>query len=157
MNPIELSDMQERCWLYKVEISAKELLLWFQGALRTERRLPSGFPKQKLTAQWEIKQDDWYGYGWNKVSMRIPPSPRSISQMMFCYELLWTLKKEEDRRLLLCRAGNVPWKQICHRLGKHRSTLDRQLSVILLRLIDKIRKNKKYGQTLQKILSHRVS
>ena len=152
--------MPGRYWLsepYKTDISCKQLLLWFQGALRTERRLPSPKPKKRITTYWEIKQDDWYGYGWNKVQLKVSPSSKAISQMLFCYELLWTLREEDDRKLLLCRAANIPWKQITYRLGKHRSTLDKRLAIVLLQLIETIRLNKSYRQTLQKLLSTRVS
>lgn len=141
----------------KADISCKMLLEWFKGALRTEKRLPSPMPKKRITTYWEIKQDDWYAYGWNKATMRVAPSNRSISQMMFCYDLLWTLDDEDDRKLLLCRAANIPWKQITYRLGKHRSTLDKRLSIVLLDLVETIRTNKRYRQTLQKLLTTTVS
>tara|TARA_R100000781_G_scaffold9377_5_gene8165 strand:+ start:3887 stop:4324 length:438 start_codon:yes stop_codon:yes gene_type:complete len=141
----------------KVEISCKQLMEWFKAALRTEKRLPSPLPKKRITTYWEIKQDDWYGYGWNKPTLKVQTSSRSISQMMFCYELLGTVKEEDDRKLLLCRAGNIPWKEISYRLGKHRSTLDKRLSIVLLDLIEQIRINKSYRQTLQKLLTTTVS
>ena len=113
----------------------------FEEAARTMRRLPPVKIQGYFSTWPAVVHDPREAYGWEPVELRLgPPSAEAITRMEETLEWLKFLDETDERKIIWCRACNLPWKPICYRFGISRPTAWRRwvfaLATIVHRLND---------------------
>ena len=67
-----------------------------------------------------------------------PPSAAAISRMEECFEWIFWLDSEDERRIVWLRAERVCVKQICWRLGCGRTKVWQMHTIALLKIVTRL-------------------
>ncbi len=95
-------------------------------AMKTLRSLPDRNRPRDRGVWWPDIPADWLGYGYTDARMmRIMPSARDIDRLDEVMTWMAWLPPKVGK-LVAARAFDLPWRPLCERLGKSRTTLHRQ-------------------------------
>ena len=137
-------------------VSPKDLMVAFQSAARTDRKLPHWLKKQSVTAWFDTDTGDpKLAYGYHDVEFRVKLSVNAVSLWELSIYLFLLMPDMSMRRLVWGRANNFSWKRLSRRFGMHRVTIYYKYLSALKRLCDDLdeEKNLKTRQKLQKLLN----
>lgn len=86
-------------------------------AAQTLKRLPMDRPRGFISSMPTPVRTLSESYGWDEVTVRLsPPSAAAIDRLDEA--LGWMAWLEDEQvRVVWARAGGVPWRPICQRLG----------------------------------------
>tara|TARA_E500000318_G_scaffold111882_1_gene132354 strand:- start:3508 stop:3936 length:429 start_codon:yes stop_codon:yes gene_type:complete len=139
------------------EVTPKDLMVAFQSAARTDRKLPHWMKKQSVTAWFDVNtlQDAKLAYGYHDAEYTVRLSTSAVSLWELCIYLFLLMPDVDMRRLVWARANNFGWKELSRRFGYHRSTVYKKYLLSLYLLCDDLdkEKNKKTRQKLQQLLN----
>ena len=142
---------------FMAAVSPKDLMVAFQSAARTDRKLPHWMKKQSVTAWFDVNtlQDAKLAYGYHDAELRVRLSTNAVSLWELSIYLFILMPNIDMRRLVWARANNFGWKQLSRQFGMHRTTIYSKYLMSLYQLCDDldIEKNIKYRQQLQKLLN----
>tara|TARA_R110002012_G_C11652591_1_gene611523 strand:- start:2257 stop:2697 length:441 start_codon:yes stop_codon:yes gene_type:complete len=138
------------------EIVIKDIIDLFEEAALTDRRLPSAWSKQRVTAWLDYTQEKMYMHSYNKVNFRIVPNSRDIQRWQIATEILKEVVESiEHKKIIWSRAKKIPFTQLGRMFGMSR----RKIKIVWLEEIIYIRlwlqlheKNKKIRDMIDKIV-----
>lgn len=86
-------------------------------AAQTLKRLPMDRPRGFISSMPTPVRTLSESYGWDEVTVRLPP-PSAAAIDRLDEALGWMAWLEDEQvRVVWARAGGVPWRPICQRLG----------------------------------------
>jgi|TARA_R100001530_G_scaffold135746_1_gene113771 hypothetical protein len=137
------------------EVTVQDLIHLFEEAVRTDRRLPSAFRKERTTAWLDYRQEKMYQHSYHKADFKIVPTASQIDRWWIACEILGKLVKDIDtKRMLWMRAKKIPFTQLGRAFGVSRHKIKKtwEEELIYLRLYLQIhQKNEKISSIVDKI------
>lgn len=119
----------------------------FIEAARTAHRLPPVRVQGYFNCWPAIKRMPWENLGEEPLPRYYPPDPAAIDRMLETMRWVQWLE-EEQRHLVWMRAQRYPWKEICRRFGRDRTTAWRHWQKALETVVEQLRAEKKHGAAI---------
>jgi len=114
----------------------------FEDAVQTLRRLPKVKVQGHFNAWPDVVRSSVEIARAEKQPMRLPPpSAAAISRMEQCFDWIFLLEDETERRIIWLRAERVYWKQICARVGYSRTKSWEIYTIALLKIVTLLNAN----------------
>ena len=138
------------------EITQKDIIDLFEEAALTDRRLPSAWSKQRVTAWLDYRQEKMYMHSYEKANFRIVPSARDIERWQIATEILKEVVESiENKKIIWSRAKKIPFTQLGRMFGMSRRKIKEVWfeEIIYIRLwLQLHQKNKKISDIIDKIV-----
>ena len=139
------------------DITTKDIILLFEEAARTDRRLPPAFKKARTTHWMDYRQEKMYQHSWHKAEYTVKPTSRQITRWWIASEILRTIVEDIDtKKIIWVRSKRFPWTHIGRMFGfsrhKVKKIWEEELMYIRLYLQLAAQKNKKYRDIIDKIM-----
>lgn len=116
-----------------------------EEAATTLARLPNppGSGPRGFGSSWpEYVRDARHAYGYHDAKMRVIPNAGEIQRMEEA--IVWLLYLTPDDALIVwMRAERRPWKQVCGRVGLHRSNASRRWLAALVTISKRLKRHEK--------------
>lgn len=114
----------------------------FEEAAKTLHRLPRAHVQGHRNAWPEVIHSTIEILQMEPNPIRLgPPPAEAISRMEECFEWIFWLDNEQERRLIWLRAEKVYWKQICARIGCGRTKAWQLYTIALLKIVTRLNAN----------------
>jgi hypothetical protein len=111
----------------------------FEEAVSTLRRLPRIKVQGHFNAWPTVVHSTVELMQAEKKPLRLgPPSSSAISRMEECFEWVFWLDDETERKLVWLRAKKVYWKQICWQVGFSRTKAWQLYTIALLKIVTRL-------------------
>lgn len=119
----------------------------FEEAVATLRRLPP-VKVQKHFNSWPVVVHSTVELlRQEKKPLKLgPPSASAISRMEECFDWIFWLEGETERRIVWLRAQKVYWKQICWRVGYSRTKAWEIHTIALLKIVTRLNTRQMAGK-----------
>ena len=138
------------------EINTKDIILLFEEAARTDRRLPPAYKKAKTTHWVEYRQEKMYQNSWHKTELKVRPTSRQISRWWIAHIILGSVVEDIDtKKIIWIRAKRFSWSTIGRMFGYSRHKVKKlwEEEIIYIRLWLQIHStNKKVLDMVDKIV-----
>ena len=139
------------------DITTHDIILLFEEAARTDRRLPPAFKKARTTHWMDYRQEKMYQHSWHKAEYKVKPTSRQITRWWIASEILRTIVEDIDtKKIIWVRARRFPWTHIGRMFGFNRHKVkkiwEEEIMYIRLYLQLSAKKNKKYNDIIDKIM-----
>ena len=138
------------------DITTHDIIILFEEAARTDRRLPPAFKKANTTYWMDYRQEKMYQHSWHKAEYTVKPTSKQISRWWIASEILRSVVEDIDtKKIIWVRAKRFPWSNIGRMFGYSRHKVKKiwEEEIIYIRLWLQLHSNnKKISDMIDKIM-----
>ena len=138
------------------DITTHDIILLFEEAARTDRRLPPAFKKASTTYWMDYRQEKMYQHSWHKSEFKVKPTQRQVSRWWIASEIIRSGVEDIDtKKIISLRARRFPYSNIGRMFGYSRHKVKKiwEEEIIYIRLWFQLHsKNKKISDMIDKIM-----